>query len=245
MKQPDALCAKNVLFVDIETVSCTESYATLPQALQPLWEQKCKTLQNRSAEPIDVAQAFFDQAAIYAEFGKIVAIALGFLTSPAAGTYTLRIKALQNHDEKALLGDFAALLTERFPQQNVQLCAHNGKEFDFPYLCRRMLIQNVGLPPILNASGKKPWEVPFLDTMEMWKFGDRKGFASLHLLATLFGIPSSKGTMEGSDVNHWYYHRKDLDAIAQYCMQDVAVLAQLFCRLKGGPVLLPEQIVFA
>ncbi len=243
MKQPNNTCIKNILFIDIETVSCTACYENLPEPLQLLWAKKSKMLQGRSAEPIDPAQSFFEQAAIYAEFGKIIVIAIGFLTPNAEGAYTLRIKGLRNHDEKALLESFATLLTERLPQRDLQLCAHNGKEFDFPYLCRRMLVNNICLPALLNVSGKKPWEVPFLDTMEMWKFGDRKSFTSLHLLATLFGITSSKEIMEGSEVNSYYYHEKDLDTITHYCMQDVAVLAQLFCRLTGGPTLLPEHIV--
>lgn len=167
MKQPNNACIKNILFIDIETVSCTECYGNLPEPLQLLWEKKSKILQGRAGEPMDPAQSFFEQAAIYAEFGKVIVIALGFLTPNAEGRYTLRIKGLRNHDEKMLLETFATLLTERLPQHDLQLCAHNGKEFDFPYLCRRMLVNNICLPALLNVSGKKPWEVPFLDTMEM------------------------------------------------------------------------------
>ena len=235
---------KNILFIDIETVSSEAAYGLLSTPLQLLWDKKAKLLHGTSTEALDVAKLFFDQAAIYAEFGKVIVIALGMLTYNAKGEIMLRIKGIQNHLEKELLQNFKQLLTERCLQQNLQLCAHNGKEFDFPYLCRRMLINNITLPEVLDVGGKKPWEVPFLDTMEMWKFGDRKSFSSLHLLATIFGITSSKEIMEGSEVNHYYYIKNDLDKITHYCMQDVAVLAQLFCKLKGWPDLKAENIIF-
>jgi len=233
---------KNILFLDIETVSCKENYESLSEPLRILWDKKAKFLNG--TDPLDAGKLFFEQAAIYAEFGKIIVIALGLLTCNEQDIWTLRIKGLQDHDEKALLVCFKQMLIEKFSHQTMQLCAHNGKEFDFPYLCRRMLINSISLPDILNMGGKKPWEVPYLDTMEMWKFGDRKSFTSLHLLATIFGITSSKEIMEGSQVNSYYYHKNDLATITEYCMHDVAVLAQLFCKLNGGPILLPENIIF-
>ncbi|TDG95275.1 3'-5' exonuclease [Cardinium endosymbiont of Culicoides punctatus] len=233
---------KKILFLDIETVSCTESYEALPEAMRLLWDKKSYALHARSTEQVDPACSFFNEAAIYAEFGKVIVIALGYFTNNEKGETELRIKGLQSHNEKELLENFKSIL-EQFTEQHLQLCAHNGKEFDFPYLCRRMIINNIAIPGVLNMGGKKPWEVPHLDTMEMWKFGDRKSFTSLHLMATIFGIVSSKEIMEGSEVNSYYYTKNDMETITKYCMQDVAVLAQVFCKLNGLPILSPEHII--
>lgn len=243
MKMPPQQVLKNILFLDIETVSCAGSYAALDDNLQALWDKKAASLQPDSATP--ASDLFFEKAAIYAEFGKVIVIGLGFVTFDEAGQPTLRTKALQGHDEKALLLAFKELLAAGFSQESLRLCAHNGKEFDFPYLCRRMVVHGIPLPPALDIAGKKPWEVSHLDTMELWKFGDRKSFTSLHLLATLFGIPSSKELMQGHEVNHHYYQNNDLDKIAAYCVQDVVVTAQLFLKMNYWPLISPDRIVVA
>ncbi|MEL6606984.1 MAG: 3'-5' exonuclease [Bacteroidota bacterium] len=232
---------KNILFIDIETVSCVGSYEELDNSLQALWDKKAASLQLDSTTP--PSDLFFERAAIYAEFGKVIVIGLGFFTFDEAGRPTLRTKALQGHDEKALLLAFKELLDIGFPQEGLRLCAHNGKEFDFPYLCRRMVVHDIPLPSALDMAGKKPWEVLHIDTMELWKFGDRKSFTSLHLLATLFGIFSSKELMQGNEVNHYYYQENALDKIVNYCMQDVVVTAQIFLKMNYLPLIPPDRIV--
>ncbi|MEL6153143.1 MAG: 3'-5' exonuclease [Bacteroidota bacterium] len=234
---------KNILFLDIETVACAAHYQALSSPMQALWDKKAATI--RKSEEEKASDLFFDKAAIYAEFGKVIVIGLGFITFDTNDTPTLRVKALSNHDEKTLLHAFADLVSQGFDSNALRLCAHNGKEFDFPYLCRRMTVLGIPLPPVLDTAGKKPWEVAHLDTMEMWKFGDRKSFTSLHLLATLFGITSSKTLMEGCEVNSHYYHQSALDEIANYCMHDVVVATQLFFKLNFWELLKPTQIVFA
>ena len=233
---------KNILFLDIETVSCVSNYQELDDALKSLWDKKAATIKkDEQEEPSDL---FFEKAAIYAEFGKIIVIGLGFVTFDEKGMPTLRVKALQGHDEKPLLQSFKEVLETGCQQNSLRLCAHNGKEFDFPYLCRRMLVQGIPLPPALDMTGKKPWEVAHLDTMEMWKFGDRKSFTSLHLLATLFGIASSKELMQGNEVNHYYYKEDNLAKIAAYCLQDVVVIAQLFLKMNCWQPIQPASIIF-
>jgi len=153
-----------------------------------------------------------------------------------------RIKAFANHDEKALLKDFSVLLNEHFNTKKVRLCAHNGKEFDFPYIGRRMLINQLPIPEPLNLSGKKPWEVPHIDTMELWKFGDYKHFTSLDLLAALFDVESSKDDIDGSQVYKVYYQENNLERIAKYCKRDVMVLAQVFMRLNQMPLMTKDEI---
>jgi DNA polymerase elongation subunit (family B) len=232
---------KNILFIDIETVSCVSSYQELDDALKPLWDKKATII--RKTEQDKPSDLFFERAAIYAEFGKVIVIGLGFITFDEHDAPTLRVKALQHHDEKTLLQAFKSILETGFQQDGLKLCAHNGKEFDFPYLCRRMLVHGIPLPRALDIAGKKPWEVAHLDTMELWKFGDRKSFTSLDLLAALFGISSSKELMEGSEVNHYYYTENNLDKIAAYCLQDVVVTAQIFLKMHYWAPIQPASIV--
>jgi len=232
---------QDVLFIDIETVSCAPDYQALEEALKPLWDQKAAMI--RKDATATASDLFFDKAAIYAEFGKVIVIGLGFVTFDERQVPTLRVKTLQGHDEKALLQTFQALLETRFSSTTLKLCAHNGKEFDFPYLCRRMIVHEILLPQVLKVGGKKPWEVAHWDTMELWKFGDRKSYTSLHLLATLLDIPSSKTLMEGSEVNHYYYRENALDKIAAYCLQDVIVTVQVFLKLHSCPLIPSEHIV--
>ena len=220
-----------------------ESYAALDDHWQTLWDKKAASINKNDNQDADTL--FFDKAAIYAEFGKVIVIGLGMVTMNAQGLPTLRVKALSGHDEKALLQDFCNMIAAHFSQEVLQLCAHNGKEFDFPYLCRRMVVQGIPLPPVLDVAGKKPWEVAHLDTMELWKFGDRKSFTSLDLLATLLGVTSSKTIMDGSQVNHYYYREKALDKISTYCLQDVIATAQVFLKMNLLAPIPQERIIFA
>lgn len=226
---------RNILFLDIETVACAPSYAALDERLKLQWARKANFFRQRDMSLTD-EELFDERAGIYAEFGKIIVIGMGKFSATPDGQRALRTRYLANHDEAALLREFGAML-EKMDQSQVRFCAHNGKEFDYPYLSRRMLVRGIPLPEVLNLSGKKPWEIQHLDTLEMWKFGDYKHYTSLDLLATLFDIPSSKGDLDGSKVNETYYREKDLKKIAEYCVGDVVVLAQLFLRLKGHPLL--------
>ena len=232
---------QNPLFIDIETVSITSSYDQLSEGPKPLWFKKATYLGATTEE--EKVALFFEKAGIFAEFGKVITIALGYITGRGQDVQ-LHVKSIASHDEVMLLKTLADLLN-RFPQDNLQLCAHNGKEFDFPYLCRRKTIQGIPLPNVLQIAGKKPWEVNHLDTMELWKFGDRKTYTSLDLLAQIFQIPSSKTLMDGSQVNHYYYVEKDLKKIAEYCEQDVIVTAQLFRKLHFLPIIQPDVIISA
>ena len=230
-----------LLFIDIETVSQTNNYDELPERVKIQWARKSAFLKNdgeRSAEDL-----YYDRAAIYAEFGKIVAIGLGYFNNDQKGQSSLRVTSVSSNNEKHLLENFLGLLL-KFNDNKLQLCGHNSKEFDFPYLCRRLLINDFKLPYILDTSGKKPWEVNHIDTMEMWKFGDWKHYTSLDLLASIFGIESSKTGIDGSQIGKTYYEEKNLDKIAKYCMRDVAVTAQLYLRLNSQKSIEPENIVY-
>lgn len=232
---------KDILFLDIETVAISETYDQLSERLKTQWARKSSFF-KRDENQTD-ADMFHLRAGIYAEFGKIVTIAFGLFTESEKGELGLRTKYFTSHDEHELLINFKQLLEKLGP--STRLCAHNGKEFDFPYISRRMLVNGISLPDVLNSSGKKPWDIQHLDTMEMWKFGDYKHYTSLDLLATIFNIPTSKGVMDGSLVNEVYYKEKDLIKISDYCVGDVIAIAQLYLRMKALPLIPSTLIVHA
>lgn len=233
---------KNLVFLDIETVSGESNFESLNPGMQDMWEKKSTFLQRDEDLPID--KMYFDRAAIYAEFGKIICISVGILYIDKEENLNIRIKSIHSHDEKELLESFVALLSDKLDEDKIQLCGHNAKEFDFPYICRRMLINGLTLPPYLQISGKKPWEIKHLDTMEMWKFGDYKSFTSLALLTQVFEIPSPKDDIDGSDVNRVYYQEEGLDRIAAYCNRDVLATAQVYLRIQGLALIAEEHVQF-
>ena len=232
---------KNILFLDIETVASTEHYADLSDRMKVQWARKVNFFRQREEGQTDES-LFYERAGIYAEFGKIIVIAIGKFTENEKGERSLKTKYFVNHDERILLEEFKTAL-DKMDSANLKLCAHNGKEFDFPYLSRRMLVHSIPLPSVLNLAGKKSWDIPHLDTMELWKFGDYKHYTSLDLLAALFDIPTSKGDLDGSKVNHVYYSEKNLIKIAEYCVGDVVAVAQLFLKLKGLDLITEVNIV--
>src|SRR6478735_5199113 len=220
---------KDILFLDIETIGCVGQFSELDERLKTQWARKATFFKKPEGQTDE--ELFHERAGIYAEFGKIIVVAVGKFFENENGELALRLKYFADHNEEKLLTEFKTMLEKQDPA--IRLCAHNGKEFDFPYLSRRMLVNGVSLPAALNTSGKKSWEVPHLDTMEMWKFGDYKHYTSLDLLAAIFNIPSSKEDIDGSMVNRVYHVEKDLMKIKDYCLRDVVVLASLFLKLRG------------
>jgi len=221
---------RHILFLDIETVSASSNFQELNDRFKELWTKKAAVINRAQDRPID--ELYFEKAGIYAEFGKIVVIGIGMISFKDEVT-GFRAKAFAGHDEKQVLSEFNEFVNTKLDPSKVLLCAHNGKEFDFPYLSRRMLVHGLEIPEPLQLSGKKPWEVKHLDTLEMWKFGDFKSFTSLDLLAALFDIPTSKGDIDGSKVNEYYHQKNELEMIAEYCKRDVEVLAKLYLKISG------------
>lgn len=230
---------RDILFLDIETVAITNNFQSLDERLKVQWSRKASFL-KRSEDQSD-EELFHERAGIYAEFGKIICISVGKLFDHESGELGLKTKAFYGHNEATLLEEFREMLVKL--GDNVKLCAHNGKEFDFPYMCRRMLVNNIALPASLNLAGKKSWQVEHMDTMEMWKFGDYKHYTSLDLLASIFNIASSKSDIDGSKVNSVYYQQGDLEKIKNYCTADVLVLAQLFLKMKSLPLVKDENVI--
>jgi len=221
---------ENVLFLDIETVPASSEFNDLTNEEKKLWEKKAEIL--RRNDPETTADELYSRAGIYSEFGKIICISCGF-----ANGKEFRIKSFYGDDESILLEEFAHMLNKHYDTERYLLCGHNGKEFDFPYISRRMLINGIKLPNILNMAGKKPWEIRHLDTMELWKFGDFKHFTSLELLASVFKIPTPKDDIDGSMVGYVYWKENDLQRIVTYCQKDVLTVAQLLRRYLGLPLI--------
>lgn len=228
---------ENVLFLDIETVPEFRDYSEMSEEKKMLWDEKSKYQRKDDFTP----EEFYERAGIWSEFGKIICISVGFF-SFRNGSRSFRITSFHGEEEKLLL-DFTSLLEEYFFQPYQLLCAHNGKEFDFPYIARRMLIHNMRLPSKLNLFGKKPWEVPHLDTLELWKFGDYKHFTSLKLLTHVLGIPSPKEDIDGSMVREVYYEKGELNRIVEYCERDVIAIAQVILKLRQEALLNDSEII--
>jgi 3'-5' exonuclease len=228
---------ENILFLDIETVPEVQHFSELNIIKQELWELKSKYQRKDEF----TAEEFYERSGIWAEFGKIICISVGYF-SFKGDIRTFRTTSFHG-DEITLLKDFKNLLISHFSQAKHLLCAHNGKEFDFPYIARRMIINNIELPYKLNLFGKEPWEVPHLDTLDLWKFGDYKNYTSLKLLTNVLGIPSPKDDIDGSEVYRVYYEENEIGRIITYCEKDTIAVAQIFLRLRGDDLLHDNEII--
>ncbi len=235
----DRINLKNILVLDIETVPQYATYDEVPEVWKELWKKKMQRDIKEGLTP----DGLYQRAGIYAEFGKIICICAGYFFETGDGLQ-FKVKAFYGDDEKKLLAEFSEAVNKGFSTDEHLLCGHNSKEFDFPYIARRCLINGLPIPYLLDNAGKKPWEVQLIDTMDMWKFGDYKNFTSLNLLAAVFGIESPKDDIDGSQVWSTYWIDKDLERIKNYCMKDVVTDAQLLLKFKGMDLLKPENISF-
>jgi uncharacterized protein YprB with RNaseH-like and TPR domain len=233
----DNIRIEDVLFLDIETVPAVQAFGFLEPRMQALWEKKSKQFRTPDQAPGEV----YERAGIYSEFGKIICISVGLVKEK--NPFRLRLKSFFGEDEKAILSDFSAMLV-KFCKTNREaiLCAHNGKEFDYPYIARRMVINGLVIPEILDNSGKKPWEVKLLDTMDLWKFGDYKNYTSLELLTSVLGISTPKDDIDGSMVAGVYYNEKDPERIVRYCEKDVLAIARVVLRFMNLPGIQEDMI---
>jgi hypothetical protein len=224
-----------VFVIDIETVPLYQFFEEMPLQMQALWDTKTQFLRKDDKTPSD----FYERAGIWAEFGKIICISVG-LFHTLKDKLHFRVNSYFGHNEAELLTQFNKLLSQQ--PKDLVLCAHNGKEFDFPYLCRRMLVNGIEIPAHLQIAGKKPWEINHIDTMELWKFGDYKNYTSLNLLAAIFNIPTPKDDIDGSMVKDVYYQENDLQRIVTYCQKDVITTAQILLRFKGLAAIPSDKI---
>lgn len=228
---------EHILFLDIETVPQFEHFDELDDTSKTLWDLKSKYQRKENFS----AEAFYDRAGIWAEFGMIVCISVGYFVFKG-DVRNFRVTSFHG-DEVKILKEFKTLLETHFNNPHHLLCAHNGKEFDFPYIARRMIIKGIDIPFKLDLFGKKPWEVPHLDTLELWKFGDYKTYTSLKLMAHVLGIPSPKDDIDGSQVHSVFYEEKDIDRIIIYCEKDTITVAQILLRLRNEAILEDNEIL--
>lgn len=230
----------DLLLIDIETVPQYQDFDSLPDYWKPLWNDK---ISKTVPENISSQDSYLQKAGILAEFGKVICISTGYFSYNEKKELTLRLKSISGHDEKELLSRFSEL-TDKFYKHNnnFQFVGHNIREFDIPYICRRMLINNLPLPSYMKLHGAKPWEVRMLDTLQWWRFGDYKNYISLHLLACVLNVPTSKTDIDGSMVQQVYYKDNDLPRIVEYCQRDVVVVANILLRFKNMPLLSPNDI---
>jgi DNA polymerase elongation subunit (family B) len=235
----DQLPIEEVLFIDIETVPKVANYEDLSPGWRKLWDDKMKNQITDNASPAEL----YSKAGIFAEFGRIIVISAGYLYQKK-GEWYYRVKSFYDADEKRLLMDFSSALVRFEKAGKKRLCAHNGQEFDFPWISRRMLVNGLELPRVLDIAGAKPWEVKdmLLDTLQLWKFGDYKHYTSLALLCSLFGIPTPKDDIDGSQVAYVYYVEKDLDRIIRYCEKDTLAVANLLLKYKGKEIVLADNM---
>ncbi len=222
---------ENILFLDIETAPVVQDYHDLPERLQHLWDKKAKRYMRDDPEKVSEA-LFFEKAGIHAEFGRVVCISCGYLKFDEEKVPQMKMKSFYGEDEGEILSTFGQALNMFTKKSGRNICAHNGKEFDFPFLGRRYVIHGLEIPRILKVYGKKPWEVSFIDTMELWKFGDYKAYTSLDLLSAILGISSPKDDIDGSQVGKVYWHEKDHERIKTYCEKDVKTTAQVVLRMS-------------
>ncbi|NNC95481.1 MAG: 3'-5' exonuclease [Chitinophagales bacterium] len=231
----------NMLVLDIETVPAYESYSDLSDEFQKLWVIKHNQL--RLGEEITAEESYSERAGIFAEFGKIVCISVGVITEQD-GDIGMRIKSFYGDDERVMLSEFCDMLYHNYRDaKNKAICGHNIREFDIPYLCRRILINGLKMPSLLNFRGRKPWEVNHVDTMQLWKFGDFKSYTSLKLLTAVFDIPTPKDDIDGSDVARVYWKEKDLEKIVKYCEKDVIAVARLWMKLESIDIVHDKNII--
>lgn len=236
----DSICPEDILFIDIETVPQYSKLEEAPEILQHLWDKKSCGFRSEEQQAADV----YERAGIYAEFGRIICISAGAMYQKD-GKKCYRVKSFYDSDERKLLYDFNSMLEVFTCNPKKKLCAHNGQEFDYPYIARRTLINGLTLPKILDVSGCKPWEIKdrMLDTLQMWKFGDYKNYTSLDLLCAVFNIPTPKDDINGSQVAKVYYEENNLDRIVRYCEKDTLALANLLLRYKGEPIIPIDHLV--
>jgi uncharacterized protein YprB with RNaseH-like and TPR domain len=226
----------DILFIDIETVPVVSSYSLLEPEMQSLWDRKSNQFRSEDESEEDA----YERAGIYAEFGKIICISAGLIKEK--DPFSFRLKSFYGDDERSLLMEFTSMISKFSKNKEALLCAHNGKEFDYPYIARRLIINKLKIPEILDNAGKKPWEIKLLDTMDLWKFGDYKNYTSLDLLTSILGISTPKDDIDGSMVAAIYWNDRDIKRIVRYCEKDVLAVARVLLRFMNLPQIETDRV---
>jgi predicted PolB exonuclease-like 3'-5' exonuclease len=231
---------ENLLLIDIETVPQQPSFELLSDDWKELWEEKTQ----RSLPDFTTAAEFYPQrAGVMAEFAKIVCISIGYFAKQGS-VLQIRVKSFFGDDEKKLLQDFLTTVNQMESKNNKwSFAGHNIKEFDIPFICRRLLINSLHIPGYLDFQNMKPWDTNMVDTFQYWRFGDYKNYTSLKLLAAALGVPSPKDDIDGSMVADVYWKEKNLQRIATYCQKDVVTTGNIILRFKNAALIKEEHVV--
>lgn len=209
---------ENLIFLDIETAPATNNL-TEDHPLYDAWEYH--TIKNNID---DVQSSFFEKAALHGEFGIIVAITMGLVRNGKMYLHTF------TGEERQLLQDFSSALCKTVNKDSL-LCGHVIKGFDIPFIMKRLLVNRLELPPILDIAGLKPWESSIICTAELWK-GTAFKMSSLISITSALGLPSPKDDISGAQVGEAFY-RGEIDRIARYCENDVAAVINIVRILRG------------
>ncbi|MBP6022594.1 ribonuclease H-like domain-containing protein [Ferruginibacter sp.] len=231
---------ENLILIDIETVPQHPDFDLLNDEWKQLWQEKTQ----RSLPDFTSPAEFYPQrAGVMAEFAKIICISMGYFTKQG-NALQLRLKSFYGDDEKVLLKSFVTVLNQVETKNNKwSFAGHNIKEFDIPFICRRLLVNSLPIPPYLDFQNMKPWDTNMVDTFQYWRFGDYKNYTSLKLLAAAMGVPSPKDDIDGSMVADVYWKEKNLDRIVTYCQKDVVTTGNIILRFKNMELLKEEQVV--
>jgi uncharacterized protein YprB with RNaseH-like and TPR domain len=235
---------EDLVVIDIETASVSPTYEKLEDEWKILWQEKT---QLSLPEGVTAAEFYPKRAGVMAEFAKIICISMAYFTKEP--NLRMRVKSFYGHDEKQVLQDFLTTIT-KIESINHRWCfaGHNIKEFDIPFICRRLLINYLPIPRYLDFQNMKPWETNIVDTFQYWRFGDYKNFTSLKLLAAAMGIASPKDDIDGSMVGDLYWNgaaeerEANLKRIAVYCQKDVITTGNIFLRFKNITPLSTDEI---
>lgn len=227
-----------IVFFDLETASEYESLDQLAlnkPKMAELWSKRCEYLRSRFEENKDMTdeQLYEAKAALTPEFARIVCATFGRVTFIGEDPNVIIKSYCSEHEDEVL--DGIQKVFDKFA--SLKFSGHNIKRFDIPMMCKRLLIHGRSLPKGLQIQNLKPWEMPFIDTSEVWSFGAwQEGFVSLELLVTAIGLETPKGDIKGEDVSRVFWQDGDTHRIAEYCQRDVFAGIQALLKLSGLPV---------
>ncbi len=226
---------RDVLYLELATAGRYRTLEEAPPGYQRLWGEW-----NAWREE----QPDFGRAALYAEFGQVVGMSLGYHLEDGPQE-EFRISSWVG-DEAAILGEFLRVVKSLTKsKRRLRICSHNGKSFDFPYLSKRLVARELELPEVMNIVGMKPWELPHLDTLELWRHGGgRRSYVGLELLAMTLGIELPYAWMDGSDIHtlFWSQEREEWERIGRQGALEVYLTAQVLRRLQHQAPLERESV---
>lgn len=232
---------KNLLSIDIETVRIVDKYGDLPIEWQKGWEYK-----NKQAGEVpyfeELADSWEKTASLYAEFSKVCAVSVTFLSKSGD---KLMCKEFWGENEQEILNNLADLLNQSSnSSKDFRLVGHAAKYFDYPFLCKRYMINGLDIPFMLDSSTLKPWENRNLCTnADVWKCGGTGAGSSLQAMCLAMGVPVSKVDLVGDEVGAAYF-RGEFERIGTYCSYDTIATFNVIRRIKKEVIFAFDEVVY-